>query len=33
LPGLREANDALSALAESRDWRRLASHAYTIALK
>ena len=33
LPGLREGNDALSALAESRDWRRLASHAYTIALK
>jgi SAM-dependent methyltransferase len=33
LPGLREANDALSALAESRDWRWLASHAYTIASK
>ncbi len=33
LPGLREANDALSGLAESRDWRWLASHAYTIALK
>jgi SAM-dependent methyltransferase len=33
LPGLREANDALSALAEARDWRRLASYAYTIAAK
>jgi SAM-dependent methyltransferase len=33
LPVLREANDGLSALAESRDWRWLASHAYTIGLK
>jgi SAM-dependent methyltransferase len=33
LPGVREANDALSALAEARDWRRLASYAYTIAAK
>ena len=33
LPGLREANDALSAFAEARDWRRLASYAYTIAAK
>jgi SAM-dependent methyltransferase len=33
LPGLREANDALSAAAETRDWRRLASYAYTIAAK
>jgi SAM-dependent methyltransferase len=33
LPGLREANDALSALAEARDWRRLTSYAYTIAAK
>jgi len=33
LPGLREANDALSAAAEARDWRRLASYAYTIGAK
>jgi hypothetical protein len=33
LPGLREANDALSAMAEARDWRRLASYAYTIGAK
>jgi len=33
LPGLREMNDALSAFAEARDWRRLASYAYTIAAK
>ena len=33
LPGLREANDALSLLAESRDWRWLSSYAYTIASK
>jgi len=33
LPGLREANDALSSLAESRDWRWLSSHAYSIAMK
>ncbi len=30
LPGIREAGDALSALAEQRDWRLLASYAYTI---
>lgn len=33
LPGFREANDALSALAEARDWRWLSSYAYSIALK
>jgi SAM-dependent methyltransferase len=33
LPGVRSANDALSALAEARDWRWLASYAYTIARK
>jgi SAM-dependent methyltransferase len=33
LPGLREANDALSSLAESRDWRWLSAYAYAIALK
>ena len=31
LPGVRSANDALSSLAEARDWRWLASYAYTIA--
>jgi SAM-dependent methyltransferase len=30
LPGIREAGDALSSLAEQRDWRLLASYAYTI---
>lgn len=30
LPGVREAGDALSALAEARDWRLLASYAYTL---
>ena len=33
LPGVRSANDALSALAEARDWRWLASYAYTIGRK
>jgi SAM-dependent methyltransferase len=33
LPGAREANDALSAYAELRDWRWLSSYAYTTALK
>jgi hypothetical protein len=32
-PGVRTANDSLSALAEARDWRRLASYAYTIGRK
>jgi len=31
IPGLREANSALSALAEARDWRALCSYAFTIA--
>ena len=30
IPLLREANDALSAMAEARDWRWLASYAYTL---
>ena len=33
LPGVREANDALNACAELRDWRWLSSYAYSIALK
>jgi SAM-dependent methyltransferase len=33
LPGVRDANDALNAHAELRDWRWLASYAYSIALK
>ena len=32
-PGVRTANDSLSALAEARDWRRLASYAYTLGRK
>jgi SAM-dependent methyltransferase len=32
-PGVRTANDSLSALAEARDWRWLASYAYTIGRK
>ena len=30
IPGLRTAEDALSAIAEARDWRLLASYTYTI---
>lgn len=33
LPGIRSANDALSALAEARDWRFLTSYAYTLGRK
>lgn len=33
IPGLRAASDALSALAEARDWRLLASYAYTLGRK
>lgn len=33
LPGVRGVNDALSALAEARDWRLMTSYAYTIAGK
>jgi SAM-dependent methyltransferase len=33
IPGIRTANDALSALAEARDWRWLTSYAYTTGRK
>ncbi len=33
LPGVRWANDALSALAEARDWRLMTSYAYTVAAR
>jgi len=32
-PGVRTADDSMSALAEMRDWRWLASYAYTMGRK